>query len=174
MSIHKLLPGTYKFVFILLFLGTCSAGMAQSTYTNSSFWSQVRYGGGIGLSFGNESVQIGLAPSAIYQVNNYTAIGLGLNYTYSKIFDTKFSAIGGSVIGLVNPIPALQLSGEFEQLYVNSSFGPENDSYWLPALFLGLGFSTGPVTFGIRYDILYDSDRSLYADPWIPFVRVYF
>ena len=153
-----------------MFLGTCSVSMGQT----SSFWSQVRYGGGIGLSFGNESVQIGLAPSAIYQVNNYAAVGLGLNYTYSKIFDTKFSAIGGSVIGLVNPIPALQLSGEFEQLYVNSSFGPEKDSYWLPALFLGLGFSTGPVTFGIRYDVLYDSDRSLYADPWIPFVRVYF
>ena len=170
MSIHKLLPSSFKAVLILVFLGTCSVSMGQT----SSFWSQVRYGGGIGLSFGNESVQIGLAPSAIYQVNNYAAVGLGLNYTYSKIFDTKFSAIGGSVIGLVNPIPALQLSGEFEQLYVNSSFGPEKDSYWLPALFLGLGFSTGPVTFGIRYDVLYDSDRSLYADPWIPFVRVYF
>jgi len=159
-----------KRMIILLFWCSCSAGFAQAT----NFWSQVRYGGGIGLSFGNESVQIGLTPSAIYQVNEHVALGLGLNYTYSKIFDTKFSAYGGSIIGLVNPIPALQVSGEFEQLYVNRSFGPISDSYWLPALFLGAGFSTGPVTFGIRYDVLYDSDKSLYADPWLPFVRFYF
>ena len=30
------------------------------------------------------------------------------------------------------------------------------------------------VTFGIRYDVLYDSERSIYADPWAPFVRFYF
>jgi hypothetical protein len=166
----KKLTDPLKWMVILLFCSMGTAGTAQS----SSFWSNVRYGGGVGLSFGNESVQIGLSPSAIYQVNNYAAVGLGLNYTYSKIFDTRFSAIGGSIIGLVNPIPALQLSGEFEQAYVNSSFGPVDDSYWLPALFLGVGYATGPVTFGIRYDVLYDSDRSLYADPWLPFVRVYF
>lgn len=166
----KLLRSSLKRMIFLLFWCSCSAGVAQST----PFWSQVRFGGGVGLSFGNESVQIGLTPSAIYQVNEYAALGIGLNYTYSKIFDTKFSAYGGSVIGLVNPIPALQLSGEFEQLYVNRSFGPVDDSYWLPALFLGVGFSTGPVTFGIRYDVLYDSGKSLYADPWLPFVRFYF
>jgi len=165
-AMRRLLKG----MIFLFLICTCPAGMAQSP----SFWSQVRYGGGVGLSFGNESVQIGLSPSAIYQVNDYAALGLGLNYTYSKIFDTRFSAFGGSVLGLVNPIPALQLSGEFEQLYVNRSFGPVDDSYWLPALFLGVGFSTGPVTFGIRYDVLYDDQRSLYADPWLPFIRVYF
>ncbi|MDX1333031.1 MAG: alpha-ketoglutarate decarboxylase [Robiginitalea sp.] len=166
----KFLPGSHRWLFFLIFCFVCSASTAQS----DSFWSRVRYGGGIGLSFGQEFVQIGLAPSAIYQVNDYAAVGLGINYSYSKISDTKFSAIGGSLIGLVNPIPALQVSGEFEQLYVNQSFGPLDDSYWLPALFLGLGYATGPVTFGIRYDVLYDSDKSLYADPWIPFVRVYF
>lgn len=166
----KILPGPIKWMLLLFFGCLCAVGTAQS----SSFWSNVRYGGGIGLSFGQESIQIGLAPSAIYQVNDYTALGLGLNYTYSKIFDTRFSAFGGSVIGLVNPVPPLQLSAEFEQLRVNRSFGPIDDSYWLPALFLGVGYSTGPVTFGIRFDVLYDSDKSLYADPWLPFVRVYF
>jgi len=168
--VPKFLQISLKRLIVLFIWCGCSASMAQS----STFWSQVRYGGGVGLSFGNESIQIGLTPSAIYQINNYAALGIGLNYTYSKIFDTKFSAYGGSVIGLVNPIPALQLSGEFEQLYVNRSFGPVDDSYWLPALFLGVGFSTGPVTFGIRYDVLYDSGKSLYADPWLPFLRFYF
>ncbi len=158
----------------ILFATLWGPSRAQMAPATSDFWSRVRFGGGIGLAFGSESVQIGLAPSAIYQVNNYAALGLGINYTYSKISDTKFSAIGGSLIGLVNPIPALQVSAEFEEVYVSRSFGPIDDSYWLPALFLGLGFSTGPVTFGVRYDVLYNSERSLYADPWIPFVRVYF
>ena len=114
------------------------------------FWSRVRYGGGLGLSFGRDAVQIGLAPSAIYQINNYAAVGVGLNYTYSKFFDTKLNAYGGSVIGLVNPIPALQLSGEFEQLRVRRSAVSFSDSYWLPALYLGVGYAAGPVTFGIR------------------------
>ena len=166
----KFHPGPFKWIALLSLCCICSVSMAQS----SSFWPNVRYGGGIGLSFGQESFQIGLTPSAIYQVNSFTAIGLGLNYSYSKVYDTKFSAVGGSLIGLVNPIPPLQLSAEFEQLWVNRSFGPLDDSYWLPALYLGVGYATGPVTFGIRFDVLYNDDKSLYANPWLPFVRVYF
>ncbi|MCO5724922.1 alpha-ketoglutarate decarboxylase [Robiginitalea marina] len=159
-----------KWVWILLFGCCCSAAMAQSP----NFWSHVRYGGGLGLSFGRESVQIGVAPTAIYQANEYVAFGLGLNYTYSKFFDTRLNAFGGSAIGLVNPIPALQVSGEFEQLRVNQDFGFASESYWLPALYFGLGYTSGPVTFGVRFDVLHDRDRSLYADPWVPFVRVFF
>ena len=156
---------------VLLFLAVTLTAQAQN-----SFWSQVRYGGGIGLSFGREAFQVALAPSAIYQVNNYVALGVGLNYTYSKFFDDRFSAYGGSLIGLVNPLPQLQLSAEFEQLRVSRTPVPEFErgKYWLPALYLGAGFRSGPVTFGLRYDVLYDSSRSLYSNPWLPFVRVYF
>ena len=68
---------------------------------------------------------------------------------------------------------------ELEQLRVNRSFevvGAPNleDNYWSPALFLGVGYSNRNVTVGIRYDVLYDDEKSIYADPWMPFVRVYF
>ena len=161
-------------LFAALLMGAWGISRAQLPPGNTDFWSHVRYGGGIGLSFGKDAFQIGLSPSAVYQVNPYTALGLGLNYTHSKIFDTRLTAFGGSVIGFVNPVPALQLSAEFEEFRVRRSFGPIEDSYWLPALFLGVGYNTGPVTFGMRFDVLYDSDKSLYADPWLPFVRVYF
>ncbi|MBT8273653.1 MAG: alpha-ketoglutarate decarboxylase, partial [Bacteroidia bacterium] len=67
----------------------------------------------------------------------------------------------------------------FEQLHVNRNFDENfvsnlDDTYWYPALFLGAGYRTGNVTVGIRYDVLYDEDKSIYADPWIPFIRVYF
>jgi len=41
-------------------------------------------------------------------------------------------------------------------------------------LFLGVGYNSGPVTFGIRFDVLYDRNKSIYSESWVPFVRVYF
>ena len=78
-----------------------------------------------------------------------------------------------------NPIPAIQLSGEFEEIYVNrkEEFRGETifeEQYWVPALFFGVGFGNRNVTVGVRYDVLYDRDKSIYIDPWVPFVRFYF
>ena len=75
--------------------------------------------------------------------------------------------------------PELQLSVELEQVNVSTSFqgvfsSNERDNFWATALFIGAGYRTGNVTFGIRYDILYDEDESIYADPWLPFVRFWF
>jgi hypothetical protein len=171
---HTFIPKFAKWLLLLLFIGIGPVSKAQYGNNNSSFWSNVRYGGGIGLSFGNDAFLIGLTPSAIYQANEYLALGVGLNYTYSKVGDEKLNAVGGSLIALANPIAALQLSAEFEELYVDRDFGFFSESYWVPALYLGVGYGAGPVTFGIRYDVLYDDNKSLYANPWLPFVRFYF
>ena len=75
-------------------------------------------------------------------------------------------------------INEIQLSTEFEQLNVNRKYNVnlniEDDNYWIPALFLGVGYKSGNVTIGIRYDVLYDNEKSIYADPWAPFIRFYF
>lgn len=138
----------------------------------------MRYGGGIGLGFGNDSFNIQVAPSALYQANDYFGIGLGTSFNYARFGDARLTAYGGSILGLFNPLPALQISAEFEELRVNRDFGdnlpPASENYWLPALFAGLGYSNGPVTFGIRYDLLYNREKSIYSDPWMPFVRFYF
>ena len=146
----------------------------------STFWNQVRFGGGIGLSFGDGFFSGTLAPSAIYEFNSSFAAGIGLNGTYSEQKNLFSSTIlGGSLIALFNPIQEIQLSSEFEQLNVNRNFNENvvsntDATYWYSALFLGAGYRTGQVTFGIRYDVLYDEDKSIYADPWLPFVRFYF
>lgn len=145
----------------------------------NDFWNHVRYGGGVGLSFGSGFFSGTLAPSAIYEFNGTLALGIGLNGTLShrKHF-YKSTMYGGSVIGLVNVIPELQLSAEFEQLKVirkyDVLYNLPDDNYWSPALFLGIGYRSGNITFGIRYDLLYNDNKSIYADPWVPFVRVYF
>ncbi|WP_299333581.1 alpha-ketoglutarate decarboxylase [uncultured Psychroserpens sp.] len=146
--------------------------------SNDTFWKNVRFGGGIGLSFGDGFFSGTLAPSAIYQFNPDFALGLGLNGTYNKQRDFfKSTILGASVISLYNPIQELQVSGEFEQLNVNQTFDNnafQDRNYWVPALFVGLGYRTNNVIFGMRYDVLYDRDKSVYADPWMPFVRVFF
>ncbi|PKQ44716.1 alpha-ketoglutarate decarboxylase [Confluentibacter flavum] len=169
--IHK------KAAFIILFfLGFNN--LVQSQQSND-FWNHVRFGGGIGLGFGDGFFSGTLAPSAIYEFNETVALGLGLNGTINNRKGFYKSTIyGGSLIGLVNVIPQLQFSSEFEKLRVNrkydASFNLPDDNYWSPALFLGLGYRNGNVTFGIRYDVLYDEKKSIYADPWMPFVRFYF
>ncbi|TNJ44339.1 alpha-ketoglutarate decarboxylase [Tamlana fucoidanivorans] len=145
----------------------------------NNFWSHVRYGGGIGLNFGSGFFSGTLAPSAIYQFDQRFALGLGLNFTYNSEKNIYHSTIlGGSLIGLYNIIPQIQLSAEFEELNVNRKFEPylnfRNKNYWIPALYLGAGYRNGPVAFGIRYDVLYNDNKSIYSEPWAPFIRFYF
>jgi hypothetical protein len=164
-------------VVILLLLIFKMDAFAQDQ--KSLFWSHVRIGGGLGLSFGNEFFSGTLAPSAVYDFNEKFSMGLGLTGTYSTSKDFyKSSIIGGSILGLYNVIPQLQISAEFEELYVTreyeSSLLNPNESYSTPALFFGLGFRQNNITFGIRYDVLYDEFKSVYASAFVPFMRIYF
>lgn len=165
------------FVLIVVFstLGlTCSA---QQLKPQSEFWRNVRYGGALGLGFGSNSFSIAVAPSAVYQVSEKFGTGLALNFEYSKFGDSEFTAYGGSILNFFNPIPAVQLSAVLQQLRVSTNYSSTSlyldENYWTTALFLGVGYSTRNVTFGIQYDVLHN-DRSIYADPWVPFVRVFF
>lgn len=151
----------------------------------SEFWKKVRFGGGIGVGFGDGFFSGTLAPSAIYEFNDQFAAGLGLNFTYLSEKDFYNSTIlGGSVIALYNVIPQIQLSMEFEQLNENRNYSddlvwpqdlqPIETNFWYSALFLGAGYRSGVATVGVRYDILYDEDSSIYGTAFMPFVRVYF
>lgn len=165
---------------IILFIGfILSCNISTSQQNDTHFWDQVRFGGGIGLSFGDGFFSGTLAPSAIYEFNNQFALGLGLEGTFNKRKDFyKSTILGGSLIGLFNPIEAIQLSAEFVELNVNRKWenylSLEDEKYWYPALFVGAGYRTQNITFGLRYDLLYNEEKSIFADAWMPFVRVYF
>ncbi|MDX1772760.1 alpha-ketoglutarate decarboxylase [Oceanihabitans sediminis] len=154
--------------------------IAQVTSQNekSDFWKKVRFGGGIGLSTGSNTFSATLAPSAIYQFDDSFALGVGLSGSYySRKNMLKSTIIGGSIIGLYNPIREIQVSGEFEQNNVSRNFDNpaiKDDNYWSPALYVGAGYRTRNVTVGVKYDLLFDDDKSIYANAWSPFVRVYF
>ena len=167
-------------IFTLLTLSFFLVSNSIYSQQKSEFWQHVRFGGGVGLGFGDGYFSGTLAPSAIYEFNSQFALGVGLNGTYnSRKNYYKSTIFGGSVLGLYSPIPMLQLSAEFEELNIyrnwdNDYFLNEDENYWYPALYLGAGYRTQNVTMGIRYDVLYDDRKSIYGTSWMPFVRVYF
>ena len=166
-----------KTFIALLFLLTINKTWAQGDSYNPS--SPVRFGGGIGLSFGSGYFSGTLAPSAIYQFNQQFAMGAGLSGTYNSLKNRYTSTIvGGSLLALYNVIPEIQLSAEIEELNVTRRYEYDGlnstENYWYPGLFVGLGFQSGNIAVGLRYDLLYDREKSIYADAYVPFVRVYF
>ena len=152
-------------------------GSAQED--TNPFWQQVQFGGGLGVSFGNGNFSGTISPSAIYNFNSYVAMGPSLIFSYQSNDVFNATLYGGSWITLFNPIREIQLSAEIEQLRVHTEVKNNfdiliKDNFWNTALFLGAGYRAGFVTIGLRYNVLYKDDDSVYATAWNPFVRVYF
>lgn len=176
------LLGKFSRFFILISLFFSCFAFSQQQYnsvkTPNDFWQNVQFGGGLGLSIGNRYTDISVAPSAIYNINEYFAVGLGVQYTYVKQKDLYSSNLyGGSLITLFNPISEIQLSAELEQLRVNvKGIGYNNfsNNFWNTGLFLGAGYRSGNVTIGARYNVLHNENKSAYSDAFMPFVRLYF
>jgi hypothetical protein len=173
----------FKSIFVILLALFSNLSVAQQqnyVIDNSShFWDRVQFGGGLGLGFGSGYTDISVMPSAIYNVNEIVAVGVGVQFGYLSSKNNYNSFIyGGSLVGLVNPIPQVQLSAELEQVRVNTEYeyigGDFSDNYWNTALYLGAGYRTGSVTIGGRYDVLFNNDKSIYGSAFMPFVRVYF
>lgn len=167
-----------KTLIAVIFLTVSADAVAQQNQ-GADFESRIRFGGGLGLSFGSGYTNVTVAPSALYDFNPYFSAGLGLQGSYVRDKDFYESYIyGPSLILLGNPIPEIQLSAELEQLRVNLEydyeFGGGSDNFWNTALFLGAGYRMENVTIGARYNVLHDSDKNVYNDALMPFVRVYF
>jgi len=152
----------------------------QQTFISSpqnNFWRNVQFGGGLGLSIGSGYTDITVSPSAIYNINSIVAVGTALQFGYASAKNDYSSTIyGGSLIGLINPVPQVQLSVELEEINVNTDYKYYNvsNSFWNTALYVGAGYRTGNVTVGVRYDVLFDKNNSYYSEAFMPFVRVYF
>ncbi|RZJ31826.1 MAG: hypothetical protein EOO48_00900 [Flavobacterium sp.] len=175
---------------LLLFPAVVSAQEAPqaNVKSKSDFWNHVSFGGGIGASFGSAYTDVSLSPAALYEFNDHFGLGLGLQGSYVKVkgdyYDDQLNnysswIYGGSVIGVFNPIEEIQLSLEPELVRVNTTFNYDTaldfkDNFWNTALFVGAGYRAQNVTIGVRYNVLFDKDKSVYYEPFMPFVRVFF
>lgn len=146
----------------------------------NEFWKKVRFGGGIGLDFSNNITSVSISPSAIYQTSSKFYTGMGINFGYQnfRTNDTKQINYGVSLINLYNPINGLQLSGELEYTFVDQSYKVNGvkfkDNFNFPSLFIGAGYNINNFSAGLRYDLLYNENKSIYSSALVPFARVYF
>lgn len=173
----------YLSILLFLIFGVSSLKSQYLEEVNPqqrSFWQHVQFGGGLGLGFSTDYTEITVAPSAIYNFNRMFAAGCGLNYSYisAKGFYTS-SLYGGNIIGLMNPIPQIQLSVSLSESFVNNKFPIAGgvtlyDNFWLTGLYLGAGYCMGNVTVGMTYNVLHNPEKDLTNDAFMPFIRAYF
>lgn len=156
----------------------------QDTYQpkKTNFFSDVQFGGGLGVGFGSGFTNIAVSPMALKPITEQFSAGLGLQFNYlrSKGF-YESTSYGANILGIYSPAEMIQLSAELEQLRVNNTlwqdFGGSSkiaQNFWNTALFLGAGYTTQNVTVGVRYNILYNENDLVYNQAWMPFLRVFF
>lgn len=145
--------------------------------SNQYFESYWGFGGSLGFSFWSDGTDILIAPKAFYNISPILKTGFGLTYIYSD-YETNFSSyknnsFGGSLFFAVRPINFIQISAEYEGLQTYRS-GTFDDEYWNNSIYLGLSLISGRVSFGLRYDVLYDNQKSPYSSAVNPVIGFYF
>jgi hypothetical protein len=170
-------------LFFLFLFGTPFIVLSQEKplpkAKTNDFWDHVQFGGAFGLSLGNEYTDITIAPSAIYNFNDHFALGTGLQYSHLKQKNYYSSnVVGGNLIGLFNPIEEIQLSLEIEEIHVSNTYvdlyNNVKKSFWNTGLYVGGGYRAENVTIGARFNLLFDKNKDIYGDAFMPFIRVYF
>ena len=173
----KKLKNCLRLFSCLVLFSWSTASLAQVT-RETGFWDNVRYGGNINIGFGNDLFSAGIAPSILYDFNAVFSAGLGPSLTYTTADNFELLAVATREFVFIRPLEILRLSVEAEQYFVHFEREFNNtritEDYTYPALFLGLGYTTGPLTAGLRYDVLYDDEQSIYGSALLPFISVYF
>lgn len=168
----------YKLSFFICFsFLTFLSVFAQETKDNVKSKDKIHFGGGIQLSFGNAYTAVGVSPSVVYDISDQWASGIGATYLYvnDKFHKMNYNVVGGSALVLFNPIKQIQLNTEFEYLHIKKNYTIENDQYWLPAWYIGVGYNIGKRgSMGVRYDVLWDKEKSIYNDALTPYFKFYF
>lgn len=156
---------------LLVFLSISVLSFSQRT----DFWDNVQFGGGFTIGFGNNQTTVGISPSAIYNFDNGFALGTGLGYLYSEINDFTTSVYSTSIIGLYKTNFGVQFSTDLDYYFAKqSTFNGGSINTNFPALHLGVAYNQGRFAFGLRYDVLYDENKSVFASPISPVIRFYF
>ncbi|AYN68071.1 hypothetical protein D1013_12150 [Euzebyella marina] len=172
------------FTIALFFLITSQSSLAQTTDIGvidsaSVVDKRLKFGCGFGLSFVG-GTNIGLAPNLMYAVSEKVSVGAGLQGNYTSIKDVQSTTtFGANVITQYNPIQRLTTLIEFAELNVNTKkeevTGEIKDSFWESILFIGAGLNiTDKIALGVKYNVLYKDDESVYTSPVIPFVNITF
>jgi len=169
------MKAVFKILFLFILLGnTLTQVQAQDKKNKFSLY------GGFGLGVSTDYFYVSLQPGVIYHLSQQFKLGSGLQYSYMKSnknyygVNYKYHILGFNAMALYYPIKQIELSGEYEDLYVMQSYNSVKDRYWSPALFAGIAYRYNNVAAGFKYNLLHEQGRSVYQDAFVPFIRIYF
>lgn len=171
-----------KKILFLILLSLSISAFCQDQNSMVNTPSKWRFGGGLGLGFGNNSYfAFAISPFAGYEITPQLEAGVTAGYQYSKWKDSRQNLF--SVGPYVNyyPIPAIFLRSHYE-FYTGTNkydYGFNDGSYSYnfneSTLWLGGGYrSTGRIQFfaGMMYNVLYKNETSLFSSGFRPIVGV--
>ncbi len=168
------------------------------SYEKSPFWENVRFGGNLGGSFGNNSSSFLVQPQAFYMVNDNFMAGLGFTYLYwsieysnyagSQTYSYSDHSFGPNLFARHRLFESVFAQAEYSGMNFKSfnDYG-ETQRVWNNALFIGPGFvqdmGSGGTYIFILYDILWRQDdfsnpssfsRNYRQSPWDVRIGFYF
>jgi len=118
------------------------------------------FGGGLGLSFGNDYTSFIIAPQVGYRFNNYFTAGAGISYSYYSFNNWSQNYLGANIYARVTPISyiALQIQPEIYKMWAGDRFN-NTISKTVPCLLVGGGaiLPTGrnsAVSMMLYYDLV--------------------
>lgn len=161
------------FLFFLLISIPAFSQLAMGT----SF-GKFRVGGGLSMSFGNDSFfGVSVYPSVGYMLMPGLEAGVTVGYQYSGWKTAKSNLFSAGPYLQFFPIDELFLRSHYEYFTGKTKFKDNSYSinYDESALWLGGGYrSGGKVSFyaGLEYNVLWKKDESIFSNAYRPIVGV--
>jgi hypothetical protein len=188
----KLIKISFIFSFFLLIIhnealaqifrnDTTSREQQRTDNSKQASWrDRIRLGGNFGAQFGTITF-INVSPLVMYQVSEQVQLGVGATYQYTNFnnflgLNGSNSIYGGRTFARFFVMPGIFAQAECEMLNTRyfDSFAGEVRRDWIPAAFLGGGYSQsagGRAAFNVTilYNFLYEQykNRTFYASPWV-------
>jgi hypothetical protein len=143
-----------------------------SSQGRQPIWDKLSLGGNFNLQFGNITF-IDVSPLVGYRVTNRFTVGPGFTYRYLRFRGFEGSSIyGGRVFARHMIGQQFFAHAEYESLNAEFVQNEQLVRNWVPGLFVGGGIfqpigSRSGVTLSALYNLMYDSLRSPYNNPWV-------
>ncbi|MFV0148185.1 hypothetical protein OBK08_09435 [Empedobacter falsenii] len=160
---------------------TLSSTIYAQINQNQPFNNNWRFGGGLGLSFGNNGYfGFNVSPSVGYMIANNLELGATAGYNNAKDDYAKLNLFNAGPYVNFFPVENLFLRANY-MYYTGKQKYNERYNYNYEtnldesALWLGAGYqSSGPVRFqaGVMYNVLYKENESIFSSGFQPFMGV--
>src|SRR5690554_6572664 len=174
------------FIFFTFLVGANEAYAQREIYPEDKppLKDRMYYGGNFSLQFGSLTF-IDISPLAGVMLTEKISTGLGATYQYLnfRYANSSSSVYGGRVFGRYNITQNIFAHTEGESLntaYIERGPTPADDRLirdWVNGFFVGGGYFTpfgnrGGANITLLYNLVYDSKRSPYNEPYV--IRVGF